>query len=402
MDLEAYDNFSWLTTNSAEPHLKTALELFEKNINPLKTAKLLRKSLPPQRAALVMEQAQLRLRARKKFEQADRMFFTGRSLEQSTSEKVASYKAEKFANCQTVADICCGIGGDLIALARRSPEAKTVGVDIDQVTSCFAAANLAALGIENVRIDCEPFESFDLNQFSGVHIDPDRRTKGRTVKGNFFEPNLSEIYERVNPDQLLGVKVAPATEVDDLGRPTTREWIGTWRECKEQVLWSGNEIEASEKIATVVIKGGKRFQYRPSIESEQSHDAVVATKIGSYIYEPHATVLAAGLHGVLAYKHDLRIIARGVHYFTSDNEISGLAPILKGYRIEKVLPADVKQIHRELKHRNVGQLEIKKRGVDQVLAEKVARFNLAGEEKATIILTRHVKSRRAILVTRLD
>jgi SAM-dependent methyltransferase len=402
MDLEAYDNFSWLTTNSAVPHLNTALELFEKNINPLKTAKLLRKTLPPDRAALVMEQAQLRLRARKKFEQADRMFFTGRSLEQSTSEKVANYKAEKFADCESVADICCGIGGDLVALARRSSEAKTVGVDIDRVACCFAAANLATHGIENVRIDCQSFESFDLSRFSGLHIDPDRRTKGRTVKGKFFEPKLSEIYDRVGTNQLLGIKVAPATEIEILNRPTTREWIGTWRECKEQVLWSGRDIDSSQKIATVVMKGGKRFHFCPPNDAEQSHDAVVAQAIGSYIYEPHATVLAAKLDGALAHEHDLRILARGVHYFTSDQEISGLAPILKGYRIEKILPADVKQIHRELKDRNVGHLEIKKRGVDQVLAEKVARFNLSGNEKATIILTRHVKSRRAIIATRFD
>ena len=120
MDAEAYDNFSWLTSNSAAEYLSTAISHFEKNINPLKTAKLLRKSLPPARAAIVMEQAQLRIRARKKFELADQMFFTGRSLEQSTSQRISRYKAQRFSHCDSVIDICCGIGGDLISLANRS------------------------------------------------------------------------------------------------------------------------------------------------------------------------------------------------------------------------------------------------------------------------------------------
>ena len=163
MDLDTYDNFSWLTSASAEEHLRIAVKLFERNLNPLKTAKLLRKTITPPRAALVMEQAQLRIRARRKFDNADAMFFTGRSLEQSTSALIATYKAKRFAQATRVADICCGIGGDLISLAKRQRRQEhqdhevgfeTVGVDSDPVASCFAAANVDALGMVNTRVEC--------------------------------------------------------------------------------------------------------------------------------------------------------------------------------------------------------------------------------------------------------
>ena len=85
----------------------------------------------------------------------------------------------------------------------------------------------------------------------------------------------------------------------------------------------------------------------------------------------------------------------------SDRVLDDAEPILKGYRVDAVLPVDLKQIQKKLKSMNVGQLVIKKRGVDQVLADKVSRLKLDGSEKATIVLTRHNKSRRAILVTRL-
>ena len=85
----------------------------------------------------------------------------------------------------------------------------------------------------------------------------------------------------------------------------------------------------------------------------------------------------------------------------SDRVLKNVEPILKGYRVDDVLPIDVKQIHKKLKDMKVGELVIKKRGVDQVLANNVSRLKLTGDQKATIMLTRHDKSRRAIMVTRI-
>ena len=77
-------------------------------------------------------------------------------------------------------------------------------------------------------------------------------------------------------------------------------------------------------------------------------------------------------------------------------------PILKCYRVDDVLPADLKLIQKKLKQHGVGQLVVKKRGVDQVLADRVSRLKLSGDRKATVMLTRHRRSRRAVLVTRMS
>src|SRR5688500_5566620 len=78
----------------------------------------LRQSLPAPRAHLVLEQVQLRQKAREKFAAASRMFYTKLALEQATDESVAGYKASRFPAAGRVADLCCGIGGDLLSLAR--------------------------------------------------------------------------------------------------------------------------------------------------------------------------------------------------------------------------------------------------------------------------------------------
>ena len=74
----------------------------------------------------------------------------------------------------------------------------------------------------------------------------------------------------------------------------------------------------------------------------------------------------------------------------------------KAIEWRSVLPADLKQIHKELQNRDTGQLVIKKRGVDNVLAEKVNRLKLSGDRRTTIILTRLKKNRRAIIVTKIS
>ncbi len=68
------------------------------------------------------------------------MFFATRPLEQATDEVVAAYKAGRFPPGRLMVDFCCGIGGDLLALASRGP---VLGVDRDPVLALLAGANLA-------------------------------------------------------------------------------------------------------------------------------------------------------------------------------------------------------------------------------------------------------------------
>ncbi|HEY6565478.1 MAG TPA: hypothetical protein VIY86_13330, partial [Pirellulaceae bacterium] len=72
----------------------------------------LRRELSPARASLVVEQVVLRARAKRKFSDADRMFFDRVALEQATDEGLAHYKAASLAteSAVRVADLCCGIG----------------------------------------------------------------------------------------------------------------------------------------------------------------------------------------------------------------------------------------------------------------------------------------------------
>ena len=116
MDTSTREDYSWLLSEAAIPLLRQAADSLSANESMVRLAQRLRKDVSSNRASIVMEQTQLRLRAESKFPNAREMFFTKRGLEQATGQGIAIYKAARFSGCEHVADICCGIGGDLLAL----------------------------------------------------------------------------------------------------------------------------------------------------------------------------------------------------------------------------------------------------------------------------------------------
>ncbi len=166
-------DYRWLTGPEADQLLIDLAGRAE----PLHAATArLRKELSANRVHLLLEQAELRVRAAAKFARPEEMFFTRLGLEQATDQWVAAYKASRFATLArrgAIADLCCGIGGDLLALGGVG---SAIGVDRDPVAACFAAANVRAAGVsEQVTLRVCEIDAFTAGEFAAWHIDPDRR-----------------------------------------------------------------------------------------------------------------------------------------------------------------------------------------------------------------------------------
>jgi hypothetical protein len=398
MDDALRKEFEWLFSQQGKSLVSQVESDFLDRKNALSINKSLRKHTTPVRAAIVIEQAQLRLHAFNKFVCADQMFFTRRGLEQATSLQIARYKATRFKDLKNVADVCCGIGGDLIALAARKVSGvRTVGIDADELTAAIAGHNLAGVGIFNAEVVRQSFEDADLAAFDGIHIDPDRRTKSRTVRGDFFEPKLPDVYQRVNDQQTVAIKVAPATPVHS-SMPTSieREWIGDQRECKQQVLWSGPQTRKPHfTTATIVDNAGQVFTYSAKSKRVAAGRLPSAIAIGEAIYEPHAVVLASKLMSAMAEETGLQPISEHADYLTG--RLLMKTPLLSEYQIVESLKLDLRQISAALRSLKVGELIVKKRGVEHEVYNQLSRLKLAGENRATVIATRHLRRRIALI-----
>jgi len=390
------DDYRWLVSEQARPWLDGAPDIVA---SPLRLAKHFRQHLSPGKAHLLLQQLELRERAWKsgKFPDARRMFFTPRLLEQATSHTVARHKAQRFADDGQVADLCCGIGGDLLAIAERC---EVKGVDRDCVATTLAAANLRVLGRTRAETATADVSAFPVHEFTAWHIDPDRRASGRrTTRLEFYEPNLECIQRLLSRAGAAAIKLAPAADVPPAWAGQAElEWIGEDRECKQQVAWFGELAQHPGQRAATILRDASTPP--ATIVGRPNDDAVPrATSVGGYVYEPHATVLAAGLVHVLAERHDLQSISPDLGYLTCDTRI--VDPTVAAFEVGEVLPLDTKRVKAALRRSRAGRLEVKKRGIDVQPQQLRRQLRVPGDQERTVLLTRFRGKSMAILARRV-
>ena len=360
----------------------------------------MRKQTSVTRCALILELSQIRIRARRKFANADCMFFTRRGYEQASGQLIAEYKAKNFVHFDRVVDICCGIGGDLMALATRNSDGETVGVDRDPLMCLFSEQNLLCTSVKDRATVVESrFEDLDSRSFDAMHIDPDRRTHGRTVQSNFFDPRIDDILARKRPSSLA-IKMAPASpRPDQLSREAELEWIGTRRECKQQMIWYGPITNHPDCLTATTVEKDGTFQRLSISNDEIDQTIVVASEIGSYIYEPHPSVLAGSLTDAVANQRRLARLAPGIAYLTGERPNS--TALLTTFKVIKTLSLNLSNLVAELKRQDAGQVEVKRRGVEKVVADQLLEHKFSGSRPLTVILTRHRKAGVALITKRI-
>jgi len=355
------------------------------------------------------------------------MYFESVALEQASDEIVATYKASRFPREVLVIDLCCGIGGDLIALANRGP---VVGVDFSPVRGWMAAENVQA----NRESSAKDFlllvcSATDVQLDASVcwHIDPDRRARGsRSVQLRQHSPDQSQIEKMLRTNENGSVKLAPATDVPmEWESKAELEWIGHSRQCHQLMAWFGSLAKKpGQRRATVLpSKGFVQVAHDQSVGHtlEQCKENRHATKqagtlaeslVGEphvaipivdkpwrYFFEPQAAVLAADLTGELAAQASLATLAPGMVYLTGDEPLH--SRLFASFEVLDLLPLHEKRLRQYLRKRNVGHVDVKKRGVDIDPAKLCKRLRGQGEEHATLVITRIGPSVVVLIVRRL-
>ncbi len=376
----------WLTTDAAS---RWIAETRQQARSPSWVASM-RKSLSAEQVHAVLEQTDLRVRAARKFSRAAEMYFTAKGLQQATDERVARYKAGHFfqatAADDSLADLCTGIGGDLLALAAKRP---LFGVDLDATTAMCARANSRVYGCERTQVDVDDVERFAVASVAAWHVDPDRRPTGpRTTKVEFSQPPF-ETIERLRADNPnVGIKLAPASALPRAWSVDAQcDWIGIDRECRQLFARFGSLAPApGQRQATVLDKDG---QVAAQIVGVPSPLPSSATAMGNLICDPHACVVASGLQSELAMTHSLRPVSHQVAYLTGDAATQNAAMAV--FEVVAVIPLDIKRVKAELRRLGWGRLEIKRRGCKDrpdLLPGKLGRkLRVPGDQCGTLFVT---------------
>ncbi|MFE1463171.1 methyltransferase domain-containing protein [Streptomyces nigra] len=346
----------------------------------LAVATRLRREHPAELVSAALGQARLRQRAAAKFgtEDAGRMYFTPNGVEQSTRASVAAYRAARMRELGigSVADLCCGIGGDAIALARAG--IRVLAVDRDPLTVAAARANMAALGLADlVEVREADVTEVGTAGFDAVFVDPARRGgRGRIFDPEAYSPPLSWAVETARTTAHAALKVAPGIPHEAVPGDAEAEWISDGGDVKEAVLWFGT---APGAIRATLLPGPR------SLLSRGLPDPGVRP-VGRYLYEPDGAVIRAHLVAEVAESLDGGLVDATIAYVTADTLRP--TPYATAYEITDQLPFNVKKLKALLRERAVGTLTVKKRGSAVEPEELRRKVKPQGPNAATVFLTR--------------
>jgi hypothetical protein len=431
MDLAVFDQ---LLSPAGERALRAATDLAPTPATLLACTGRLRKHFAPDLARAALETVLLRAKAAVKFSRADRMFFTREALEVSSSEAVSRHRAERFRRYETVGDFGCGIGGDAIGLTTAG--VRVAAVDRDELRTRMAAANLAAYDLaDQAQFHVADLLTDPLPDVPAAFADPGRRADGkRFLSVAEYLPPPAELLKRLPAGFPIAFKLAPGVAWGDLhGFDGEVEFISVGGELKECVLWLG-ELRTTGRRATVLgdhtktvggpgaqksavfqegDQGDQDFSHPPSRggvgfpDACQAHtlDATAALPpvtprpIGTFLYDPDPAVTRAGLVPVLAEQLGAEPIDAVVQSLTSDANTP--TPFATAYRVEEVVPVDVKKLTAALYARHVGRVTVVNRGSLADAETVLARWKHNGDGHRFVILTRELGRQVAVIADRV-
>ena len=330
---------------------------------------------------LALEQALLRRRALAKHPRGDELWWTGPALEQASSYDLAAHRARLFD--RPVLDLCCSVGGDLLALPDGS-----VGVDLDEARLLLAQANAEVLGrdVALVRADVTALR---LPPSADVVIDPARRAGGRRVfDPRAYAPPLDLVLGWRDRVRSLVVKVAPGVDHEALPADVEVEIVSLRGEVKEAVLLAGAVRSGARRTATL-LPG-------PHVLVDDGTAPPPVRPPGAWLLEPDGAVVRAHLVAQLAEQVDGWLVDETIAYISAATRSP--TPYGKWFEVLEVLPFGLKALRERLRAHDAGPLVVKKRGtaVEPEVLRK--QLKLTGAREVTVVLTRAAGKQVAMIV----
>ena len=318
---------------------------------------------------------------------ADRLLFTGDTLEQAGRPSLAERRAGRLlaGGAGSVADLGCAAGTDTVALARAG--ARVVAVDRDPVARELTRLNAAALGL--TRVEVLDADVVDLVAAAGdgrvagcdaAVLDPARREGGRRqLAPDRWSPPWSTVTALLDRVPTAVVKVAPGLDHDRVPAGVEAEWVSAGGSIVEALLW-GRGLTATWRRATVVRNGVHE------LTADADPGLAPTGPVRGWLHEPDPAVIRSGLIACVAGELGATLVDPTIAYLTSDAPAA--SPWVSSYRVTDVLPFNLKKLRALLRTRAIGRVVVKKRG-SPIEPEALARqLRGPGSGAAVVVVSR--------------
>ena len=366
-----HEALDYLLTEEGQRALEFAAAL---GPDPLAAAEALRRAFPGPHVADVLGMVALRARASAKFTRASRMYLTADGLEQASAEVVSAHRSARFGGFQRVADLCCGIGGDAISLARQT---AVVGVDVDPLKVRLAALNLDAYQLSHrVELVVGMVEAFE-QRVDAAFIDPSRRPQGRRTRDpNQTAPPMSAVYALANRIGNVCVKAAPTLDYERVPMPCEVEVISVHGEVREAALWFGSLVTCRRR-ATLLPSGAT---------ITDGNEAAPCGPPGAYLLDPDGAVVRAHLIDEAAVALGAWKLDPNIAYLASDKPV--VTPLARCYRVLEAFPFGMRELRAALRRLCAGRVVVKKRGLALAPEELQRQLRPTGDREVVVAIAR--------------
>jgi len=355
----------------------------------------LRAAYPVDLVVDALAQHELRLRARAKFSRAMEMFFTRAGLEQASAEVIAGHRLARYAGAGLVADLCCGIGGDLTALAAGR---RVLAVDRDPLHLRMALANAGVYGVAaGVTAVAADVRDVSLGGVVGsglalggvvgsglaergvdaVFIDPARRAGQRRLRAGDSEPPLAWCLGLADIVARTGIKAAPGLPRDAVPPAWELEFIAVGRDLKEAVAWS--PALATAAVRATVLPGGHTL-------TPAAGGPVPVRAPGGFLLDPSPAVTRAGVVEDLARLAGAWKIDEQIAFLSADTAVH--TPFARTLQVIDSAPWHQRSLPARLRALDVGAVDIRRRGLAGDVAELHRQLRLSGSRRVTLVMTR--------------
>lgn len=244
----------------------------------------------------IFEIAKCRIKARKKFgEFAEKLFFDEEGLRYATPPLIADYRARRIKG-DIVADICCGVGMQLIYFSRYVERA--IGVEIDSFRAELAILNAMAMNakIEIIKGDALSKKIFDEIDADCIFCDPSRKEKEEKRKFETLLPNPLKVYNLYSSKtDRIAFELPPQISRDEIKIEGEKEYTSLNFSLNRLVLYTG-ELAQCDTSAVSLPSEERVTDLDEKIKLKKMDKAL------EYIYEVDGTIIKAGLLENLAGK----------------------------------------------------------------------------------------------------
>ena len=359
----------------------------------------LRKLATPALARAALTLARGQLKAREKFGPATTLWGPPEAIEQASSPLAAAHKATRFAALKphAIADFCCGIGGDTLALAAIAP---TLALDLSPIRLRCLELNAAATPqphpIETLQADLTTLDFSTLRiqnsefriQNSAFHIDPSRRAAGRRfhLYADML-PGPVTLAALIAQFPAGAIKLSPAVDFATLPAGHL-ELLSESGRVTQAVLWTGTlaaPFPPNTRTVTLLRPGHPSFTYT----AEPNLLAPPPSVPLAYFYEIDPATHRAGLAPALAAALSLAPLSEDAGYLTSRTLLPH--PLLTAFAHLETIPYDEKRLTRLLGTLTgpPGPVEVKTRGGLPLKTDLLQRhFSAATAAACTVVLYR--------------